>query len=263
MKDSGTRDATSLGRRPGAFGEALTERAPSDPTLGGRPRRRWRADDRTFALIVGVAYALLVAILWSPFGTRSGMTYETTLVYLSESQSFLDGFFYSDPLRRFSQLFYQVGYQLSNALGIDGSFLGNQIVYAALWWARGFLVFLILRRLFPHLPLLAYGAGALVLVHAADRALNWVGQLNQFGVIFWMLLAVYLLVVALQQNRPLRTALFAVGAATATYLCLWSYESPLFILLLVPLLLLPLLGLSWRTAAVVVAFYVVPFIFVQ
>ena len=78
-----------------------------------------------------------------------------------------------------------------------------------------------------------------------------------------MLLAVYLLVVTLQQKRPLRTALFAVGAATATYLCLWSYESPLFILLLVPLLLLPLVGLSWRTAAVVVAFYVFPFIFVQ
>ena len=59
--------------------------------------------------------------------------------------------------------------------------------------------FLIVRRLFPTLPLLAYAAGALVIVHASDHALNWVGQLNQFGVMFWTLLAVYLLVVALQQ----------------------------------------------------------------
>jgi hypothetical protein len=36
-------------------------------------------------------------------------------------------------------------------------------------------------------------AGALVIVHSSDGALQWVGQMNQFGFIFWMLLAFYLL----------------------------------------------------------------------
>ena len=110
--------------------------------------------------------------------------------------------------------------------------------------------FLILRRLFPSVTVLAYAAGALVIVHASDNALNWVGQLNQFGVIFWMMLALYLLVVALQQPRPITAALFTAAAALATYLCLWSYESPLFILLLAPVLLLFVFGLSRLTAAV-------------
>ena len=229
-----------------------------DPAGGARPT----ADSRIH-IAVGTVYALLVTALWIPFGPRSGMGYETTLVYVSESRPFFEGFFYDgDALRPFTQLFYQVGYQLSSILGIDGSFLGNQLVYAALWWGRGFLAFLIMRRLFPAVPLLAYATGALVIVHASDHALNWVGQLNQFGVIFWMMLAVYLLVVALQQTSTARTAPFAIAAGAATYFCLWSYESPLFILFLAPLLLLPFIGLSWRTAAVVSAFYVYPLVFV-
>ncbi len=94
--------------------------------------------ERAVGLTVGGVYALLVAALWAPFGPRSGMGYETTLVYLSESHSFFDGFLYSDPLRRFTQLFYQSGYQLSNVLGIDGSFLGNQLVYAGFGGAADF-----------------------------------------------------------------------------------------------------------------------------
>ena len=242
------------------------ERPPDSAQLPPPARRyRLRANGSAWiALVVGAVYAFLVTALWIPFGTRSGMGYETTLVYLSESHSLYDGFFYDgDPLRRFTQLFYQVGYQLSNLLGIDGSFLGYQLVYAALWWARGFLAFLVVRRLFPCVPLLAYAAGALVIVHASDHALNWVGQLNQFGVIFWMMLALYFLVVALQQPTPLRTAMLSASAAVATYLCLWSYESPLFILLLAPLLLLPVFGLSRRTGVVLGAYYLVPLLFVQ
>jgi hypothetical protein len=258
-----TRNRTSVDEDRLLLGEARTRAPVSASTPDGATPHARRTRDRAVGLVVGSLYALLVAALWAPFGPRSGMGYETTLVYLSESHSFFDGFVYSDPLRRFTQLFYQSGYQLSNALGIDGSFLGNQLVYAALWWGRGFLAFLILRRLFPSVPLLAYAAGALVIVHASDHALNWVGQLNQFGVIFWMMLALYLLVVALQQTRPVTSGLFVAGAAFATYLCLWSYESPLFILLLAPLLLTPLFGLSRHTGAVIGAFYVFPLLFVQ
>jgi hypothetical protein len=263
MTDSRVKaNATTVDEHPPVHGEAPTTVATPSPTPYVTLRRAWRTRDQAIGLAVGGVYALLVMALWLPFGPRNGMGYETTLVYFSESQSFLDGFLYSDPLRRFTQLFYQSGYQLSNVLGIDGSFLGNQLVYAALWWGRGFLAFLILRRLFPSVPLLAYAAGALVIVHASDHALNWVGQLNQFGVIFWMMLALYLLVVALQETRPIATVLFGAAAAVATYLCLWSYESPLFILLLAPLLLLPLVGLSRQTTAIFGLFYLFPLVFV-
>lgn len=251
-----THPATSVGRSIGRYARPRTVAA--EPA-----HSEARSNHVALVAVAGTSYAALVAILWAPFGTRSGMGYETTLVYLSESRSFFDGFFYDwDPLRRYMQLFYHAGYQLSNVLGIDGSFLGNQLVYAALWWARGLLVFLIVRRLFPSLPLLAYAAGALVIVHAGDHALNWVGQLNQFGMMFWALLAIYLLVVALQETRARRALGFAVAAAGAAYMCLWSYESPLFMLILVPLLLAPLVGLSRRTGAVVGVFYVVPLLFV-
>lgn len=201
---------------------------------------------RAMALPASVAtiYVGLVLTLWIPFGPANGMPYETAFVYVAETTSFFDGYTYLDPLRKWTQLFYTMGYRLSDLLGVDGSFLGLQLVYAALWWARGMLAFLIIRRLVPSSPLLAFAAGALVLAHASDHALNWVGQLNQFGVIFWMLLSIYLLVLALQQVDGLRRAVATGGAAWAAYMSLWSYESPLFIIVLVPVLVLLYLGVT-------------------
>jgi hypothetical protein len=87
-------------------------------------------------------------------------------------------------------------------------------VYALLWWGRGFLFFLLFSRLIPQYFLFNYLVGSLIIVHASDQALNWVGQLNQFGMIFWMLLAFYMLVRSLESDRRL---------GTMTYFCLqWS-----------------------------------------
>jgi len=210
------------------------------------------------SLVAGV-YVCLVLALWAPFGPQNGMPYETALVYVPETTSFFDGYEYLDELRRWTQLFYTVGYRLSDVLGIDGSFLGLQLVYAVLWWARGLLAFLIVRRLLPSSPLVAFAAGALVLVHASDHALNWVGQLNQFGVIFWLLLSIYLLVVGLQQKQPLPGAVAVGAAALSAYMSLWSYESPLFIFLLVPLLLVPFLGVNRLRTTLAGAYLLVPF----
>jgi len=183
------------------------------------------------SLVAGV-YVCLVLALWAPFGPQNGMPYETALVYVPETTSFFNGYEYLDELRRWTQLFYTVGYRLSDVLGIDGSFLGLQLVYAVLWWARGLLAFLIVRRLLPS-PLVAFAAGALVLVHASDHALNWVGQLNQFGVIFWLLLSIYLLVVGLQQKQPLPgVTVWRLAAATETDL---AFVEAVF---LVPLVIL-------------------------
>ena len=216
----------------------------------------------TVPALAACAYFVLLLALWAPYGPENGMPYETSLVYVPETTSFFDGYEYSDELRRWTQFFYTVGYRVSDVIGEDGSFLGLQLVYAALWWARGFLVFLIVRRLLPASPLVAFAAGALVLVHASDHALNWVGQLNQFGVIFWMLLSIYLLVVGLQQRVPLR-ALTAVGAAAfCAYMSLWSYESPLFIFLAVPVLLVAFLGVSRARLELAGAYLLVPLYYV-
>jgi hypothetical protein len=37
----------------------------------------------------------------------------------------------------------------------------------------------------------AFLAGSLAIFHASDHTLNWVGQLNQFGFIFWTLPSSY------------------------------------------------------------------------
>src|SRR5262249_431966 len=142
-------------------------------------------------------------------------------------------------------------------LGIRGSYVPIQAVYAILWWARGMLVFAILRRFFPaNLPL-CYTAGALVIIQASDGALQWVGQLNQFGFMFWMLAAMYCLVRAWQSSDLVPAAGLALAACFFEYMSLWSYESQLFLILCFPIF--PALARwSWRKLPLALAWYCVP-----
>jgi hypothetical protein len=171
-----------------------------------------------------------------------------------------NGFLYlGDPLRIHTSTFYQFSYLLGKILGIDGSYVPYQVVYAALWWGRGLLVFLILRRLFPGTLLICYLAGGLVLVHASDRALGWVGQLNQFGFIFWMLLAFYLLLEAFLADRAVAAIALAFGACFFEQMSLLSYESQLLLLLIFPVVLLFKSAGRWRRLVVLsAAWYAFP-----
>ena len=188
--------------------------------------------ERTIAF---TAFAGLVLVLWVPFGPRSGLGYETAFPYMSERQSWWDGFFYAaDPLRPYTSVFYQLSYLLGRAAGVTGSFVPYQIVYAALWLGRGVLSYEIVRRLLPRSGLLPFLAGALVLVHASDGALNWVGQMNQFGMIFWLLLSAYFLVLAVTVESDRWAGLWCVLSLVGVRLCLWSYESGLGLVLLAP-----------------------------
>jgi hypothetical protein len=194
--------------------------------------------DGISVIIAGMTYAALVLAVWGQFAWTSGMGYETGFSYNSETSSPLSGFVdFGDPMRPFTNLFYHVSYLLSLWCGIPGSFAPFQFVYATLWSARGLLVFLVLTNLLRGRVFLCYIAGALVIVHASDGSLQWVGQLNQFGYIFWLLLAVYLFLRAGESgNTPLGTYVWSVCAYLCVVLCLGSYESALPILLLVPLL---------------------------
>jgi hypothetical protein len=161
------------------------------------------------------------------FARSSGMSYETQLPYLGETGH---GFRWEgDPLRVYTAFFYHLSYVIGKFCGAAGSFVPYQSVYAGLWFARGFLVFLILRRVMPDAAVLPFTAGALTIVHASDATLQWVGQMNQAGFIFWGLAAIYLFIVAVQQASAI-----VVIACICECLCLWSYESPLFIICATP-----------------------------
>jgi len=185
--------------------------------------------------IAAVVYAALVLLMWSRFAFTSGMPYETNFAYYSDISTWWNGFFdIGDPMRPFTNVFYQVAYLVGVIFGVPGSFVPYQFVYAALWWARGLLAFLILRRLLGGHDFLCYAAGALVLVHASDGALEWVGQLNQFGFIFWLLMAMYLLLCAEAAGSAIAIYWWLVAACACESLCLGSYESGLPILMLTP-----------------------------
>lgn len=223
-------------------------------------RSNYKLANRKFLLVSGI-YFLLVLSLWIPFGLRSGMPYENIFPWWSETQSVIQAFFNWDPLRIHTNFFYHLSYLLSRAVGIRGSFLTYQIVYALLWWGRGALVFLICSKLMPQYPLFNYLIGSFVIVHASDHALNWVGQLNQFGMIFWMLLSFYMLVQSLQSYRGFRAVIHLGLSLIFVYMSLWSYESQLFIVLSVPMLLLLLLGSARKNLILIGAYYIVPVIY--
>jgi hypothetical protein len=202
-------------------------------------------------------YACLVLIMWGAYNPHSGMSYETGFSYMSETGSALGGFFYVDSIRVHTNTFYHLSYLIAEAVGIRGSYVPFQVVYALLWWARGLLVFAILRRFFPANLMLCYAAGALVVIQASDGALQWVGQLNQFGFMFWMLLAMYCLVRAWQSPGMLAAAELTLAACFCEYMSLWSYESQLLLILLFPVF--PALARwNWRKVPLALAWYSVP-----
>jgi hypothetical protein len=187
-------------------------------------------------MITGIAYFALVMVMQGSFLWSSGMGYENVWPWLSESRGAIGGFVYpADPMRPYLTVFYHVSYLVGKLLG--GGFAGFQLVYAALWWARGFLVFAILRRVLGGHTFLCYLAGAMTIVHAADSALGWVGQIHQPGFIVWMLLGVYLLLLTIQDTGKVRVWLWVPLAGICAYLSLWTYESGLFLIFLAPPLL--------------------------
>jgi hypothetical protein len=216
----------------------------------------WRTD-----LLVIAAYVLLVVAMWAWYGVHSGMGYETAFAVESELDSERKPLYYhADGLRRFTSFFYHIAYLAGRWSGFEGSFVPYQLVYALLWLFRGLLVFQIVRMLAPGASAVAFLAGAFTIVHAADGALNWVGQLNQFGFIFWMLLSFYLLLSAFAcEQRNWLAPVLAIMAAQSARLSIFSYESPLPLILAFPVLCLALLGRwSWRNAALMGIYWWMP-----
>jgi hypothetical protein len=189
-------------------------------------------------LPVALCYALLVALIFCPFTLGSGMSHETLLPWLSETRGALHGLWYPhDSMRVGMTLFFHLGWLLGEASGAGGSFVPYQIVHALLWWARGLLAYLILRRALPGWPVFHLAVGGLVILHGADTTLSWVGALNQQGTIVLALSACLALLRALQATSASERALATWAAAGLLALSLWSYESHVALACALPLLL--------------------------
>jgi hypothetical protein len=197
--------------------------------------------------------------MWLPFNPCGGMPYESHFLFNSEVWPIKGILFPSDPMRPHTSTFYHLSFVVGEVLRIGGSFVPFQLVYAALWWAHGLLLFLIVSRMLPGQSVFAFCCGALLIVHASDRALLWVGQLNQFGFIFWMLLAFLLLLLAAESPNGAPRRWYLAFTLAAEHMSLWSYESQLPLILIAPLTLWLAKPRETRAkAAIVGAWYIMP-----
>ena len=225
------------------------------------PHRAPLIDPVRVTLLAAVAYLLMILCVWGIFAASSGMAWETYFTVYSESSPGWRGFFYwPDHIRIHNATFFHTAYLLGEAAGMRGSFVPYQVVYALLLWTRSLLAFLIIRRLVPDSALLPFSIGAILLVHASDQLHQWMGQLHTYGFTVWLLLAIYMLIIALNQTTSARIAIYATLACVFEHLCLWTQEGPLFIVLSAPFVLAYLVRPQSfkRCLSLFAAWYVLP-----
>ena len=204
-----------------------------DAAVGGRERTSSRPI-LPLGFVAGSAYFLILLFIWGPFATSSGMGWETYYTIVSETATSWRNFLYTpDPLRVYAAFFYELAYRFGDLVGIRGSFVAYQIVYAVLWWARSFLGFVLIRKLAPNSAILPFSIGALMMLHGPDLLIGWLGQMHQLGYLLWLLIALLLLTIAME-SRAMKAAPCILVALLFEYLCLWTYEGPLFIILAAP-----------------------------
>ena len=214
--------------------------------------------EKISTIVLIVSYACFVLAMWAPFGPFNGMGYETGFALQSETSSILSGFLYADELRIHTNFFYHLSYLASKAIGLPGAWLPYQIVYALLWLARGLLCFYIVQALVPKSPVFAFLVGSLAIFHASDHTLNWVGQMNQFGFIFWMLVSFLFLIYAFRDHRGVSAVIKAIVASFFCYMSLWSYEAQLPTILLTPFFVALWYRRHWGRSKLLIAIYLLP-----
>ncbi len=196
--------------------------------------------------------------MWGMFALDRGLTFETGFP-LQCQRSIYDCLVYGDRLRPYNSLFLGLGHVLGKG---NGSYATYQLLYGFLWWGRGVVTFLIFRRLWSSSPLFGFLVGALVIVHASDGALNFIGQLHQFGFIFCLGLSIYLLLESWTAHKQSLAIFFLVPSLLFLYICLWTYESPYFLILSAPVILFALRPqFNRRFLTTTVIWYIIPGIY--
>lgn len=175
------------------------------------------------------AYLVLVGVFWGRFVTERGLHAETVWIELSQARPGWGGFLYPyDPNRRFMSVPFHLAYVLS-----DGSYLPLHLLFGLFVFLTGLLTWLLVRRLVPAAPMLAFLAGAFALVHGADQSTNTTPMIVVRMAVAAILGALLLFRIGWETRRWW----LLVPAAMLQALSLWTYEPGLAVLSLGPVLI--------------------------
>ncbi len=187
----------------------------------------------------------LTLLLWLPFSFNVGPTMDDWFFFANGER----GFAWGVPTRPLLGLAHGIAQMLT-----PGSFIGSNLILAALIMGRSLAVYGILRRLGVNAAV-ALVTAALTLTFPADSGVFYRGALTVYVSGLAYLIAVYCLLAALDQPR-LR---WYVGMWLALLVCVMSYEAQYVLIALTPALLWlvrPRLDARWR--ALTLRWYLFP-----
>jgi hypothetical protein len=184
-------------------------------------------------LVALAALAAVVVALWLPFGWKVTGLYEEWLIMRDADagnplRMLYDPPYASAAYRPLTLAPFVLGYLLT-----PSSFLGLNIIETLLFFGKGAAMYALVRRLVPENRALAFVSAALLVVYPADTALLTLRTTNVHAGVFFLLIALNLLVAVWQRFRW--TAL--VGMLIAEALALAIYEAGILLLLGGPILL--------------------------
>jgi hypothetical protein len=230
------RSVFSLTPNPSLTGEGLNTGHLSPPL---RSERGAGGEVRfsEIALVV-IAFAALVILLWLPFGINSNVNRDNW-----EQRGWFEAGVYPmfhapiSPQRPFTYVHEWIAYVISAE-----TFAGYNLLLMGDLLLKGALTWLLLRRLLPGQPVIAWGAGLAFMLHPIDPFVMF--GLNSQQAVVMTLIAANLLLWYWRRPSPLA---FGIAQAAAISACAF-YETVLPVVALLPVLLLidtPRLSRRW------------------
>ena len=185
--------------------------------LPSRQPKWWRCPPLT--LVALVALAALVLTLWLPFGWKVTGLYEEWYIMRDADTGHPLRMLYDPPYvsaayRPLTLAPFVLGYVLT-----PSSFLGLNIIESLLLFGKGVATYALVRRLLPDSRGVAFVSAALLVVYPSDSALLTLRTTNVHAGVFFLLVALNLLLAAWQRFRwvTLLGMLLAEAIALATY----------------------------------------------
>jgi hypothetical protein len=223
--------------------------SPQPEIAASIPNTRARTGRRTLVVLAGLA-ALTVA-LWLPFGWNVAPLLDSWSLLLWVDSG-ARPFFVPDvaPTRPLTYIPWIVSLLLT-----PDSFVGHNLLFAAILVGTGAAMYAVMRRVLPGQPIAAWLAAALIIVFPADHGLFYLDAINIRAALLLLLAAVYALLE--YWRRPALWRLLGMLAIQAWGVLM--YEAGIPLLLLAPLLLLWLDGrLSRRWVALTAVWSIIP-----
>ena len=227
------------------------------PSLPSQQRKWWGSPPLT--LVTLVALAALVLTLWLPFGWKVTGLYEEWYIMRDADTGHPLRMLYDPPYvsaayRPLTLAPFVLGYLLT-----PSSFLGLNIIESLLLFGKGLAMYALVRRLLPDTRGLAFVSAVFLVVYPSDSALLTLRTTNVHAGVFFLLVALNLLVAAWQRFRWVTVLAMLLAEAIA----LAIYEAGILLMLCGPSLLVWLRrGIDKQLFWVAVLWTAVPIYFV-